>query len=130
MAGRVENLVHFQKGRAKTGGKPKGYKHLSTHIQNLLNDKDFTLPNFMNGGTQDWKGAPIDAIITVAVMQALQGDHHWAEWLAKHGYNENINVNVTQEVIHYLNSTPRPDNTDTGLPTQPEAKQLPPKPSL
>lgn len=80
-------------------GKPKGSKHISTWIQELLNDEDFTLDNFMGQG-KAFKGAPIAAIMAVAVSNALQGDHKWAEWLAKYGYGQKYEVdqNVSGDV--------------------------------
>jgi hypothetical protein len=78
--------TQFKKGVAPNpNGRPKGSLSLSTHIQKLLNDEEFTLENFLFNG-KTFKGAPIKAIITVAIMQAMQGDNKWAEWLAKHGY--------------------------------------------
>lgn len=81
-----------QSGNPK--GKAKGTKHLSTWIQELLNDEEFTLDNFLYNGKQ-FKGAPIKAIITVGIMQALQGEHKWAEWLGKHGYGLKTETDIT-----------------------------------
>lgn len=78
--------------------------HISKHIQDLLNDEDFTVKNFLGGG-KEYKGKPIDAIITVAIYQAMSGEKDWAEWLAKHGYTEkNINLtgDLTVNLVSYL----------------------------
>lgn len=96
MAG-VDNLKPFTKNDPRRINKPKGTIHLSTHIQNLLNDEEFTLENFLFNGKQ-YKGAPIKAIITVGIMNALQGDQKWAEWLAKHGYGTHLNLNIDNPI--------------------------------
>lgn len=94
-----KNLIPAKKGEVRNPkGKPKGTKHISTWIQELLNDEEFTLDNFMFNGKQ-FKGAPLKAIITVAIMNSLQGDNKWAEWLAKHGYGNQLNLNVTKDPI-------------------------------
>lgn len=94
-----KNLIPAKPGEVRNpNGKPKGTKHISTWIQDLLNDEEFTLDNFMFNGKQ-FKGAPLKAIITVAIMQSLQGDNKWAEWLAKHGYGNQINLNVNKDPI-------------------------------
>lgn len=94
-----KNLIPAKKGEVRNPkGKPKGTKHISTWIQDLLNDEEFTLDNFMFNGKQ-FKGAPLKAIITVAIMNSLQGDNKWAEWLAKHGYGNQVNLNVNKDPI-------------------------------
>jgi len=93
--------TQFKPGESgNPAGKPKGSKHISTWIRDLLNDEEFTLDNFLFNGKQ-FKGAPIKAIVTVAIMNALQGDNKWAEWLAKHGYGTKqvIEVNDPRKEI-------------------------------
>lgn len=74
-------------------GVPKGTKHLSTHIQDLLNDEEFET-NILDSkvGIRAYKGAPVKAIIEVAIKHALNGDQRWAEWLAKHGYGDKLDI--------------------------------------
>lgn len=87
----------------KGGLAKKGSKHISTHIQNLLNDENFTIENWMNSG-KAYKGVPLDAIITVAIFNALQGDKGWAEWLAKYGYgSQDLTVNVDNPILAIIN---------------------------
>ena len=100
---KLDNLQKFTKDNAakmgaKGGAAKKGSKHISTWIQEMLNDEEFTLENFLFNGKQ-YKGAPIKAIITVGIMQSLQGDNKWAEWLAKHGYGNQINLNVNKDPV-------------------------------
>jgi len=100
-----QNLKPFKKGYdARRGHKPKGTLNLSTHIQNLLNDESFTVNNLQPNGKQ-FKGAPIKAIITVAIMQSLQGDRSWADWLARYGYGTSVEsiadeVNIKYEFVN------------------------------
>lgn len=79
-----------QSGNPK--GKPKGTIHLSTHIQEMLNDENFELK--LKDGTI-LKERPIAAIIKTAVAKGISGEVQWAEWLAKHGYGTNVKVEVT-----------------------------------
>ncbi len=76
--------------RGRKGGLAKaGSKHLSTHIQEMLNDESFELK--LKDGTL-LKERPIDAIIKTAVAKSISGDNRWAEWLAKHGYGDKLVV--------------------------------------
>jgi len=93
--GRIENLKPFKPGPdPRRGVKPKGAIHLSTRIQNMLNDPDFE-QKLKDGSVI--KGAPIEAIIKVAIAKAMSGDVRLMEWLAKHGYGTNINVSGDSE---------------------------------
>lgn len=83
-------LTPFQKGKPGGPGRPKGSKHVSTWIQELLNDEEFDLSKFVAG--KPYKGAPMQAIIITAVVQALQGDPKWADLLFKYGYGTNTKV--------------------------------------
>jgi hypothetical protein len=92
----TDHLVKTEWRKGQSGnpsGRPKGSKNLSTWIQELLNDEDFRLDNFMFNG-KTFSGAPIKAIITVGIMNALQGDYKWADWLAKRGYGNDISYDI------------------------------------
>jgi hypothetical protein len=77
---------------AKGGRNKKGTKHLSTYIQEALTDENFELK--LKDGTI-LKEMPIKAIIKTAVAKSVSGDTRAMEWLAKHGYGEKINLEVT-----------------------------------
>jgi hypothetical protein len=80
-------------------GKPKGTIHLSTHIQNLLNDDNFEL--YLEDRLDGWKkfdGPPVKAIVQVALKKAAAGDTKWAEWLAKYGYGQKFEVEHSGEI--------------------------------
>ena len=88
----------LEKGKWKPGqsgnpaGKPKGTKHLSTYIQEALTDENFEL-KLKDGSIL--KEMPIKAIIKTAVAKSVSGDTRAMEWLAKHGYGEKLNLEVT-----------------------------------
>lgn len=107
------NIVEAGKGtQFKPGqsgnleGKPKGIKHISTHIQEMLNDEEFeAILLDSKKGVIDYKGAPIKAIIAVAISKALHDKdkgQQWAEWLAKHGYGTKITVSTEDPIEELL----------------------------
>lgn len=73
-------------------GKPVGSIHLSTHIQELLNDEEFETQILEGNTVKDFKGIPVKAIIRVAMIKSLQGDNKWADWLAKYGYGTKLQL--------------------------------------
>lgn len=80
-----------QSGNPK--GKPKGTIHISTRIQNMLNDDEFTTTMIQKDGKKvQFKGNPAEAIIKTAILKAMSGDSHWAEWLVKHGYGSLLRI--------------------------------------
>lgn len=90
--GNPDNLVHWKPGQSgNPSGRPKGSKDLSTWIQNLMHDESFEAVLHYDKATQvQWKGAPIKAIIAVAMMRAVRGDERWADWLSKNGYGNKL----------------------------------------
>src|SRR5690554_5537636 len=84
----VGEKTQFKKGQSgNPAGLPKGTIHLSTRIQNMMNDENFELllPDSREGW-KTFKGAPAEAIIKVALIKAASGDLKAADWLAKYGY--------------------------------------------
>lgn len=88
-----QNLIPFTGADdpRRVNGAPKGTKHLSTHIQEMLNDEAFEIK--LKDGTL-LKERPIKAIIKTAVAKSISGDNRWAEWLAKHGYGEKLHIEI------------------------------------
>lgn len=90
-------LRPFPKGvSGNPAGKAPGTKHLATWIQEMLNDEEFetTLLDAKKGAI-NFKGAPLKAIIQVAIHKAIHDKEKgnvWAEWLAKHGYGTKIDL--------------------------------------
>lgn len=83
--------TQFKKGQPGGPGKPKGTKHISTWIQDMLNDEEFEMliPDKVEGWRKE-KGAPIKAIVRTALIKAQSGDQKWADWLAKYGYGQKV----------------------------------------
>jgi hypothetical protein len=79
----------FSKGKSgNPAGLPKGYVSLATRIQRIL-EGDEQLPDIIAATIAKAVGGdkkPIDAVIIVALLQALQGDKQWADWLSVNGY--------------------------------------------
>lgn len=92
----VSKDTQFKPGQSgNPEGKPKGTKHIATHIQNMLNDDKFTMK--LKDG-KEFKGRPMEAVIKTAIIQAVSGDGNAREWLAKHGYGTNINIKVDNPI--------------------------------
>jgi hypothetical protein len=81
-------------------GKPKGAKHLSTWIQELMNDEQFEamLPD-VKEGWKTYKGAPMQAIIKTMALKAMNGDVKAFDALAKYGYGTKMDVTSMGEKI-------------------------------
>lgn len=96
--------TQFKPGQSgNPDGKPKGTKHISTWIQDMLNDEEFeVLLDKPINGTTDYKGAPLKAIIMTAIYKSVSGDNRWAEWLAKNGYGSNVDITSGGEKIQPL----------------------------
>lgn len=95
-----DNLKPFQPGYdPRRGSKPKGAIHLSTHIQNMLNDEEFSMwLSDSREGFVEYKGAPMKAIIKTALIKAAAGDKDAREWLAKYGYGQKLEVEHSGEI--------------------------------
>ena len=68
-------------------GKPKGAKHLATHIQEMMEDNKFE-QKLKNGSIL--RGAPIQAIIRTLIIKAVNGDLRAFDLLARYGYGTKI----------------------------------------
>lgn len=71
-------------------GRPKGSISLSTRIQRILEGEE-PLPAIIEKTIKAAVGAskkPIDAMVIAGLLQALQGDKGWAEWLSNNGYGK------------------------------------------
>lgn len=89
----VGQATQFQPGESgNPAGKPKGTKHLSTWIQELLNDENFKATIRRGLEIVDYEGAPIKAIIQAQIILALNGDTKAFDTLAKRGYGDKLEV--------------------------------------
>ena len=87
----------FQPGQSgNPSGRPKGSLNLSSWIQKLLNDEEFEV--LLSDKTK-FKGAPIEAIVSTAITKAIEGDIKWAEWLARYGYGNHINIETSAKEL-------------------------------
>jgi len=79
----------------RANGPPKGTKHISTWIQEMLNDEEFELwMQHPTKGYETFKGAPLKAIIKTAAIKAANNDAPAREWLAKYGYGSKVEVDI------------------------------------
>lgn len=78
------------------GVNKKGSKHLTTWVQELLEDEDFEADLLdSKKGLISFKGAPISAIIQVARHKAVNGDLKAMELLLKYGWSQKIEQDIT-----------------------------------
>jgi hypothetical protein len=93
----IGKKTQFKPGQSGNPAGPKpGYKHISTHIRELLEDdkfEGFILDNA--GNITNYKGKPMKAILRAMAIKAMAGDTRAFEALAKHGYGINIMVEPT-----------------------------------
>jgi hypothetical protein len=82
-----------QSGNPK--GLPKGTKHLSTHIKELLEQPTELLALDYDGKIKKIKTAPIKAIIMANIYKAAEGDLKAMDNLAKYGYGTKVDVDVS-----------------------------------
>jgi hypothetical protein len=110
------NLKPFNRGYdSRRGRKPRGSKHLSTWIKELLNDEKFEA-NILDAkiGLIEYKGAPVKAVVTVAITQAINGEPKAREWLARYGYGlPDDKPEMPPNPIYFINEVPSvsPDPT-------------------
>lgn len=99
-----KNLIPPKKGEVRNPkGKPKGTKHLSTWIKEMMEDEAFEL--FLTHpikGVEKFEGAPVKAIIQTALRKAANGDKQWADWLGNFGYGQKHVVEMKNPVIAIL----------------------------
>ena len=81
---------------AKGGRNKKGSKHISQHIQEMLNDPDFELK--LKDG-KILKGRPMDAILQTAIAKAVSGDMRAFDMLGKYGYGTKLDITSEGEKI-------------------------------
>ena len=86
----TSNLKPFSKGYdSRRGSKPKGSKHLSTLIREMVSDPKFhTYIQHPSKGYEEYSGPAIVAIINAAIIRAVAGDYRSMEWIAKNGWGK------------------------------------------
>jgi hypothetical protein len=89
-------------------GPIKGTKHVSTWIQELLNDEKFTATVRNGLRTKRYKGAPLKAMIRAQAILAINGDTRAFDVLLKHGWGkvEPDPMDTPQNPIVFINNVP------------------------
>lgn len=96
----VGKATQFKPGQSgNPAGKPPGTKHLSTHIQELLNDEEFTTTIRKGLKIEEYKGAPIKAIVGAQIALAVQGDQKAFDLLGKYGYGSKLDLTTDGEAL-------------------------------
>lgn len=91
-----QNLKHWKPGQSgNPKGKPKGTKHLSTWIREMLSDDNYTVTLKEGLKIKSYKGAPIKAIIAAQIHLAVNGNQKAFEVLAKYGYGSKLDISNT-----------------------------------
>lgn len=102
-----QNLKPFKPGQSgNPAGLPKGTRHVSKWIDELLHDEEFTTTIRQGMEIKEYKGAPIKAIVGAQIRMAVNGDVKASDLLFKYGYG-------TKQTIEHEGSlvlgTPDPD---------------------
>jgi len=122
-----QNLIPAKKGEVRNPkGKPKGTIHLSTRIQRMMDDPDFTTDMIGKDGKKfQFKGNPAEAIIKTAILKAMSGDKNWADWLAKYGYSLNIEVSMSNPIQLIIEKYGNSEGVDEVPPTTTDESRPP-----
>lgn len=89
-----QNLKPWKPGQSgNPKGRPKGIRNFSTIIQQLLADEEL-MDKISKNKPSYWDHLPIkngaNALVTVMLIKALQGDVKAASWLTKNGYGDKL----------------------------------------
>jgi hypothetical protein len=96
-----QNLTPWKPGQSgNITGKPKGTKHLSTWIRDMLNDESFvTLIRDQKVGYRNYEGAPLKAIIEALIIKSVNGDLKAFELLCRYGYGTKLDITTQGDKI-------------------------------
>lgn len=87
-----DNLRPWPKGQSgNPKGKPKGTRHISSIIKEMLETHNFTYD--INGKIR--KGTASEAIVASVILRAIKGDLKAFDLLAKYGYENKLDNTVT-----------------------------------
>lgn len=104
---------------AKGGRNKKGSKHISTWIQEMLNDPDFEL-KLKDGSIL--KGRPIEAIIKTAIAKGVSGDMRAFDMLGKYGFGTKLDVTTMGKELPTPILGGQSVSTDTGDTKAPQTE--------
>lgn len=92
-----QNLKPWKPGQSgNPKGKPKGSKHLSTRIQDMLEDEAFKQK--LSNGTL-LEGAPVEVLIRALITKAAEGDLKAFDLLGKYGYGNKVDITTDYEKL-------------------------------
>lgn len=96
-----EHLKPWQPGESgNPAGKKPGTKHLSTWIQEMMNDETFEIwLTDVRQGFVKYEGVPIKAIVGTAMKKAAAGDKQWADWIANNGWKQQVDITSDGEKL-------------------------------
>ena len=100
-----ENLIPAKKGEVRNPkGKPKGTKHWSTIVKQILEDEELFEKIIEGKKNPKWinslpKKNGANAIVVAMVTKALQGDKNAADWLRKTGFGDKIDITSNDQPI-------------------------------
>lgn len=110
--------TQFKPGQSgNPDGKPKGTRHLSTIIRDILENIDWDKTTLKNKeqlkkqyGNKGW-----DAIVYVAHTKAMTGDTQAMKWLAENGYGKHLDITSGGEklnvaLVEFVNSGNKKDS--------------------
>lgn len=91
----LQNLRSWQPGQSgNPNGKPKGTKHISNWILQMLEDESFYKKI---SGISIQEGAPVKVIVQSLILKAMDGDLKAIDLLAKYGYGTKHDVTLGYE---------------------------------
>lgn len=94
-----QNLKPWKPGQSgNPAGKPRGTKHLSTWIQEMMEDDTFT-HKLASGQTK--KEAPVKAIVSTLIKKAIEGDMRAIDLLAKYGYGTKLDLTSKDQPLSF-----------------------------
>lgn len=111
-----QNLKPWKPGQSgNPKGMKKGTKHISTWIDEMLNDEEFTTSIRQGLEIVQYKGAPIKAIIAAQIQLALHEKNTKAfDVLAKYGYGSKQTIELTNPAEQILNKFGLGEDGDAG----------------
>lgn len=117
----IDNLIPAKKGEIRNPkGRPKGIKNWSVIVQELLGDEAL-VDKVVSKKPTYWEYLPTkngaNAIVIAMMIKAMSGDKNAAEWLAKTGYKQEIDITTGGEqfrpiTVEIIDVATKNTNTD------------------
>ena len=92
-----KNLKPWKPGQSgNPSGKPRGTKHLSSWIKELMEDEQFNR-RLIDGSIV--QGAPIKAVVQTVILKAIDGDLRAFDLLGRYGYGTKLELTSKDEQL-------------------------------